>query len=76
MKRVRPHRVLLLSALRKNTRFAGLGMLKGCEIGGRYQGRILYGSSVLLAPCSTSNPADRVFFLERTFHVPCEGASS
>jgi hypothetical protein len=23
-------------------------------------------------PFSTSNPADRVFFLERTFHVPCE----
>ena len=29
MKRVRPHRALLLSALGKNTRFAGLEMLKG-----------------------------------------------
>jgi hypothetical protein len=26
-------------------------------------------------PFSISNPADRVFFIERTFHVPCEGAS-
>ena len=41
---------------RKNTRFAGLEMLQGREIGGRYQGRILYGNSVLLAPLQGAPP--------------------